>query len=370
MSRFCFCRVLPGLVHYGRSVFRNVVAPMFFLLLSGGAMFLAAGCEKALMNEGSTSPVSTFDYLWQRVDEQYSMFDVKGVDWCAVYDSLRPKVYEEMEDDSLFAVCAAMLNCLDDGHVNLVAPFDASRSIAVHRRFFAESGIDVNCVVLNYLGVGYHSTGGVAYGSLCNGKVVYVYYGSFSSGVSEAGLRRIVAMYPDAQGMILDIRGNGGGDLSNVVRLLGVMRSEGQMLYSSQIKAGAAHDCFTELVPTYAPVNKDEGFGLPVAVLVDRGCFSAASTFAIATQAYDNMFLMGDTTGGGLGLPTMGTLPNGWLYRFSITRTIALDGKNYENGVPPDILLKFDREAASTLGRDNIIDSACALITNYGSSIR
>ena len=130
--------------------------------------------------------------------------------------------------------------------------------------------------------------------------------------------------------------------------MLGVMRSEGQVLYSSQIKAGAAHDCFTELVPTYAPVNKDEGFGLPVAVLVDRGCFSAASTFAIATQAYDNMFLMGDTTGGGLGLPTMGTLPNGWLYRFSITRTIALDGKNYENGVPSFFRIIFSARRRSS----------------------
>ena len=107
---------------------------------------------------------------------------------------------------------------------------------------------------------------------------------------------------------------------------------------------------------------------LPVLVLVDRGCFSATSTFAIATQAYDNIRLMGDTTGGGLGLPTMGTLPNGWLYRFSITRTLALDGKNYENGVPPDILLPFDRRKAQTEGRDNIIDSACAIILSLDNS--
>jgi C-terminal processing protease CtpA/Prc len=74
------------------------------------------------------------------------------------------------------------------------------------------------------------------------------------------------------------------------------------------------------------------------------------------------MLLMGDTTSGGLGLPTMGCLPNGWFYRFPVTRTFALDGNNYENGVPPDILLKFNPQTAATLGRDNIIDSACAII--------
>ncbi len=334
----------------------------FFVSLVVMGVFLTVGCEKAFMYKGEADAVKTFDYLWQRVDEQYSMFDVKGVDWQRVYDTLRPLVHEGMGEDSLFAVCAASLNCLNDGHVNLYSPHDASRSDSVHRRFYAQSGIDVDVVVLNYLGVGYHSTGGLAHTPLCDGRVIYAFYGSFSNTVSVSGLRHIIKSYPDAKGMIIDMRGNGGGNLSNIDRLLSVMPSNGQVLYTSQIKNGRAHDAFSPAVPTYAPVNSGEAFQLPVLVLVDRGCFSATSTFAIATQAYDNIRLMGDTTGGGLGLPTMGTLPNGWLYRFSITRTLALDGKNYENGVPPDILLPFDRRKSQTEGRDNIIDSACAII--------
>lgn len=335
--------------------------PVVFLLMIVAQLSFSS-CERAFMYDSTATPMHTFDYLWQRVDQQYSMFDVKGVDWQAVYDSLRPQVTDTMGDDSLFALCASMLNCLNDGHVNLVSSFDASRSESVHHRFHAQSGIDVDLVVLDYLGVGYHSTGGMVHGPLCDGKVMYLYYGSFSNTVSVSGLRRIVDSYPEAQGMILDLRGNGGGNLANIDRILRVMPSHGQVLYRSQIKAGPAHDAFTPLEPTYAPQSVTDPFSLPVIVLVDRGCFSATSTIAIATQAYDNIFLMGDTTGGGLGLPTMGTLPNGWVYRFSITRTIALDGRNYENGVPPDILLPFDRERAHTLRRDNIIDSACALI--------
>ncbi len=334
------------------------------------SLLLTSGCEKAFMYESRGDAVRTFDHLWQRVDQQYSMFDVKQVDWQAVYDSLRPKVTDTMEADSLFALCAAMLNCLNDGHVNLYSSFDASRSDTVHRRFYAQSGIDIETVVLSYLGVGYHSTGGMAHAPLCGGQVIYIYYGSFSNTVSLAGLRHIIASYPNAKGMILDLRGNGGGNLLNIDRILGVMPSHGQVLYRSQIKSGPAHDSFTPLVPTYAPVNDGDIFSLPVVVLIDRGCFSATSTFAIATQAYDNILLMGDTTGGGLGLPTCGTLPNGWVYRFSITRTLALDGCNYENGVPPDILLPFDREQAFRLRRDNIIDSACLLITASKNTIK
>ena len=322
-------------------------------------------CERALMSDDlqATAP-NTFDYLWQRFDQQYSMFDVKGVDWRAVYDSLRPRVYSGMTADSLFAVCATLLGTLNDGHVNLYAGFDVSRADSLYYRFYTQGGIDVNTMVLNYLGIGYHSTGGMAHTALCDGKVLYIYYGSFSNAVSTSLFRRIIMSYPDALGMVLDLRGNGGGSLSNVINILKMMPSHGQRLYSSQIKSGPAHDDFTPCVDTDAPDVSDDTtiFTRPVVVLVDRGCFSATSVFAICTQAYDNMVLMGDTTSGGLGLPSMGYLPNGWRYRLPVTRTRALDGNNYENGVPPDILLPFNRQMAQTLGRDNVIDSACRYI--------
>lgn len=334
---------------------------LLLLLIALGS----ASCERVLMGDDvpSTAP-NTFDYLWQRLDQQYSMFDVKGVDWRDVYDSLRPRVYGGMSPDSLFAVCATMLRTLNDGHVNLYAGFDVSRADSLYYRFYTQGGIDVNTMVLNYLGMGYHSTGGMAHTSLCDGKVIYIYYGSFGSTISVSQFRRIIQSYPQAQGMVLDLRGNGGGSLSNVINILSLMPSHGQQLYSSQIKSGPAHDDFTPLVATYAPDCSADTtlFTRPVIVLIDRGCFSATSVFSICTQAYDNILLMGDTTSGGLGLPTMGCLPNGWLYRFPVTRTFALDGNNYENGVPPDLLVPFDRQAAQSLGRDNVIDSACSYI--------
>jgi hypothetical protein len=70
---------------------------------------------------------------------------------------------------------------------------------------------------------------------------------------------------------------------------------------------------------------------------------------------------MGDTTAGGLAIPAGGALPNGWYYRFGVTRTIATDGVNYENGVPPDHIVHLD-PAATAIHHDNIIDSAANLI--------
>ena len=165
------------------------------LVLLAALMFgvgLFASCEKAFMSPDlSASAVNTFDYLWTKVDQQYSMFDVKDVDWNAVYDSIRPKVHNGMKSDSLFNVCAGMLDLLRDGHVNLVGPYDVSRSSDVYHGFYSESGIDRNTVFLYYLGSGYHVSGGMTHNALADGKVIYILYSSFSNGVSDAQLRNL-----------------------------------------------------------------------------------------------------------------------------------------------------------------------------------
>lgn len=339
----------------GRNVFFSILLIVAF-----------SSCEKALMPaDVQPSAVATFDYLWQRFDQQYSQFDVKHVDWQMVYDTLRPKVYDGMSSDSLFSVCAAMLNTLQDGHVNLYANYDVSRADSLYYQFYSDYGVDMNVVVLNYLGINYHTAGGVAYGVLGDGKALYVRYASFSNSASLSLLHHIIGMYPEAEGMILDLRGNGGGNIANIPKILSVMPSHGQPIYASQIKSGPGREDFTPLVTTYAPTVPDsEAYHKPVYVLIDKGCFSATSLFAMATQAYDNMILLGDTTSGGTGLPTMGFLPNGWQYRLTITRSFANDGVNYENGIPPDIYVEFDRQAAQTQGTDNMIDTAISLIAS------
>ena len=330
---------------------------------------LCTSCERLLMTDDIPATAThTFSYLWQQVDRQYSLFDVKHTDWQAVYDSLNPRVYDGMTADSLFRICATMLGVLHDGHVNLYAGFDVGRCDSLYYDFYTHSGIDFNTVMLHYLGPHYRSAGGVGHQGLCDCRVIYFYYGSFSTTLSLPLLRQALRSYPDAQGLVLDIRGNGGGSLKNVHQLLSLLPSDGQPLYTSQIKSGPGHDDFTPPVTTYAPhVDAAEAFDKPVVVLTDRACFSAASLFSLCTQAYDNVVLMGDTTGGGLALPSMGVLPNGWRYRLSVTRTLSLDGHNYENGVPPDIPIAFDRAAAQQQGRDNIIDSACSYILKVNS---
>ena len=324
-------------------------------------------CERALMCDSEPdNPVNVFEYLWNKVDQHYSFFDVKGIDWDSVHEVYRTKVYDDMDDDSLFKVCAAILNTLQDGHTNLISDFDVSHNDSVYYRMYAHRNIDINVVVLNYLGVNYHMTGSVAHNAIRDGKVAYLRYSSFMDDISEENLKYLFDdLYKDCDGVILDLRQNGGGNILNIGLWLSLFDNHKQPLYQTQIKSGPGHDEFTELETVYATDNciLKLPYTKPVAVLIDRGSYSATSFFSICTLAYPNIKLFGDYSGGGLGLPNGGALPNGWAYRFSITRTIALDGGNYENGVPPAERVLITPESTAQ-GIDNVIEAAADWIMN------
>lgn len=329
-------------------------------LILFGLGFFFTSCEKIFMDEPiSSDPVSTFEYLWNKVDQQYAFFDLKGVDWDSVHAVYRPMVYEGMSDEELFDVCGAMLNTLRDGHTNLISGFDVSRNDTVYYKMVAEKNIDPDVVLLHYLTLGYHSTNGFSHNSIRNGQVAYLRFSTFENAVDDGTLIYLIDYYKNCKGIILDMRQNGGGLVSNVKELLSIFDNHGQVLYQTQIKSGPKHDEFTEMATVYADTTclLDEPYTKPVAVLIDRGSYSATSFFSVCTMAYDNIKLFGDYSGGGLGLPNGGELPNGWTYRFSITRTIAIDGGNYENGVPPDVRVILDPEQTAQ-GIDNVIETA------------
>jgi hypothetical protein len=335
------------------------------ILLISFLAFAFVSCERAFMEADEPSnPVNVFDYLWNKVDQQYAFFDLKGVDWDSVYEVYRPKVSEDdMHVDSLFQVCAAMLNTLQDGHTNLISKFDVSHNDSVYYRMYANRNINTEVVVLNYLTVNYHTTGGFTHNAIRDGKVAYIRYASFMDDITTDNLSNLLDYYQDCKGLILDLRQNGGGNVANISTLLSIFDNHGQALYQTQIKSGPEHDAFTELTTVhadsidYTDVFTEPAYTKPVAVLIDRGSYSATSFFAICTMAYDNIRLFGDYSGGGLGLPNGGALPNGWTYRFSITRTIAIDGGNYENGVPPQERVILD-PSCTAQGIDNVIEAA------------
>ncbi len=312
--------------------------------------------------EPTDDPVTNFEYLWNTANEKYSFFEYKGIDWNSVYDTYRPQINNGMSDYQLFTVLKNMMNELYDGHVNLTAPFDISR---YHFKYNSPENFNFRLIKDNYIGWDYRITG-----SLINTtferdehQIGYIYYGSFSNTVQSADIDFAIAALWHTDGIILDMRSNGGGSVNNIYRIGSRFADQERFIYSSSIKNGPGYDDFGESSNvTMKPIGSYR-YTKPVMLLTNRGCYSATSFFTLAMKAFPHVVQVGDTTGGGLGSPAGFELPNGWSYRFSVSRTLSPDGENFENGIPPDVPVWNNPENEAN-GVDDIMETAIGLIIN------
>jgi C-terminal processing protease CtpA/Prc len=74
-------------------------------------------------------------------------------------------------------------------------------------------------------------------------------------------------------------------------------------------------------------------------------------------KAFPEVMIIGDTTGGGGGVPLGWELPNGWFFNYSSSVTYLPNGFIIEEGIPPDIQVDMTEEDKAN-GIDTILERA------------
>ena len=206
---------------------------------------------------------------------------------------------------------------------------------------------------------------------------------------TRRALEEIETLFP-APGLIIDVRGNGGGSRELLYRLLPrlmrsdaepilfnvaayrmppgtVARSGGHLgdrgLYTLDSKrfaprnVTAAKALLASFEPSMAVDPKlfsdwhvafvyepSDGrlFRGSIAVLIDEGCFSATDIFVGALELLPNVTLIGTTTGGGSGRSEKLRLANSGIeVRVSTMASFRPNGRSYDgHGIAPDIEVK------------------------------
>jgi len=327
---------------------RAIIAAVILLLV-------LVSCEKALMQEEpGNNPLSNYDELWKRLDERYAYFQIKNINWDSLGTVYRAHLGEESSEEELFSALDSLLFALRDGHVNLVAPFNLSRNW----EWYLNSPENFNWEIIerNYLKRDYKIAGGIRYKYLQD-SIAYLYYGSFSSSFSSNQLDYIFNYFKDAKGLIIDVRDNGGGSLNNAFSLAKrFIKTTAPALITDEKTGPQPNDFGKSLQYSFSPSDRPN-FTKKTILLSNRSCYSATNTFAAILKSQNHIIQLGDTTGGGGGLPVDYELPNGWTYRFSSTRTFLPSGEDIEMGVPPEIPLYLDTNDY-ILGRDGLIEAA------------
>ena len=164
---------------------------------------------------------------------------------------------------------------------------------------------------------------------------------------------RLLAQFNEegAEGMVLDLRGNGGGSLAEAVRLAGLFLRTGPIVL---VREGRGR-------PMALPDNDPAvAFRKPVVVLVDRLSASASEIVAAALQDYGRAVVAGDVRTHGKGtVQTVIALPPGNGRLGSLKPTTALfyrvsGGSTQIRGVESDIRLPSVFETYPELGEDKL----------------
>ena len=244
------------------------------------SVFLTS-CSKMLMQADTrNTPTNCFEMLWKTVDENYSFFDYKHIDWQAVHTKYRPQVSDSMRQDSLFKVLASMLGELKDGHVNLSGGFDRSRNWSWKDDF--TDNFNPNFVYRTYMKRDFLMTGAL-YNQMLDDSIGYIRYASFSNGISDGDLNFVMKRFENAKGLIIDVRDNGGGSMSNIFKIMSRFVEKKTLVGHIQFKKGSNHADFSEKQDLFAiPKKGKKAFTKPVVILINRGCYSATTHFANA----------------------------------------------------------------------------------------
>lgn len=318
-------------------------------------LFLTTTCIRE--EEFDNTPQDNFDALWKIIDERYCFFDYKhheyGLDWNEVYSRYAPLITPDMPSKGLFEVLGNMLAELRDGHVNLYANYDVAR----YWKWFEDYPANFNdSIQRNYLGTDYKIASGLKY-TILDDNIAYVYYASFSSGIGDGNLSDMLNELAFCNGLILDVRNNGGGMLTNAHKLAARFTNEEITTAYMCHKTGTGHTDFSN--PEAVKISPSDGirWQKPVVLLTNRSSYSATNDFVNAMRQLPLVTVMGDRTGGGSGMPFSSELPNGWSIRFSACPVYGPNMEQLEFGIEPDIHVDMT-DADMARGLDTIIEEA------------
>ncbi|HIU55334.1 MAG TPA: S41 family peptidase [Candidatus Gallibacteroides avistercoris] len=312
------------------------------------------------------NPEGNFEALWQILNDRYCFFEYKEIDWDEVYTQYKSRIKSHMSDQQLFDVLAEMLAELKDGHVNLYSSFNTAR----YWKWFEdyEQNFDINLLTRCYLEPGgYNIVGGIYYKIMPN-NIGYIYYGSFSNPIGDGNLDEILALFTSCEGIIFDVRDNGGGTLTTVSQIASRFTNEKILSGYVQHKTGTGHNDFSPLTPTYLEPYRGIRYQKPVVVLVNRSSFSATNNFISIMRELPQVTIVGDRSGGGSGLPFSSELPNGWSVRFSACPVYGVDKQHTEFGIDPDIFQSMSIDNM-LLGIDDIIERGYEVILQSTQNI-
>ncbi len=189
--------------------------------------------------------------------------------------------------------------------------------------------------------------------------------GSGTNGVANDVAKELIKIKREGiEGLVLDLRGNGGGSVQEAVNFIGIFINYGPV--------SQAHER-EQKIETLKDMNRGLIYSGPLIILVNKGSASASEIMAAALQDYNRAIIVGDTTygksTGQIVMPldttasaySQAPCPRGYVKVTSL-QLYRVTGQTHQNiGVIPDIAvpspygyMSGEKKEAYSLSNDTI----------------
>ncbi len=184
------------------------------------------------------------------------------------------------------------------------------------------------------------------------GKSVYIRISSFSeqtfSGLKKEIKKVMDELGEEANGIVLDLRGNPGGLLSQAIRVSDAFLDKGEIVSTRGRKKDDSQ--------RYNARKGDVSKGLPIIVLINRGSASASEIVAGALQDHSRAIVLGTKSFGKGSVQTIMPIPGYGALRLTTSLYYTPSGISIQaKGITPDIIIeqaKLESEDTSKFRRE------------------
>jgi len=168
----------------------------------------------------------------------------------------------------------------------------------------------------------------------------------------QAAMEAILLESPE--GIVVDLRNNGGGLLDAAINIIGEFVSDEIVVKTRGRKFGDSGDLRS---PKNGALQE-----LPLIVLVNQGSASASEIFAGTIQDYNRGLILGAKTFGKGSVQNLIPLSDGSSLKITVAEWLTPKGRSiHEVGITPDELIEVDTDDIET-GFDAILERALDLV--------
>lgn len=324
-----------------------------------------------------------FDYFWHTLNDYYAFFEVREIDWQAVYQQYRPMITDSTSQEEFAEIIDEIMTDFGDGHLSMTddETFEADGTrlngfaLEVFRSPFVDAEDDFEQAAAEL----FHINDQVLL-SLLQDEQLHTYqegdairWGKLADNVGYLRIDRVQNIFdqdeqeePDdlieilalieqdiaatdtvmqaaindleqSDAIILDLRFNSGGFDNVSLKIASYFNDSEQVIGTKKIHNNNYQSDIYQLKIAASPTT---AYTKPIYVITGRSTGSAGEVLSMALKSLPHSTLVGEPTNGSVSDSLEHEMPNGWDLSLSHQQYSDHQGQTVESiGVTPDVVM-------------------------------